>query len=71
MESFLATDFVIKMTYLFFAFTIMRYISRYFDSLIGISFKEAFKEVVKDGKAFSLYASARLIAFAIIISSIF
>ena len=70
MENFLLVDFVIKLFYIVMALIVMRLLLRWFDKVVGIEFKESFKKVSQDGKAFALYIGLRFIGISILISSI-
>lgn len=70
MDSFLLFDFLIKLFYVIVALGIMVFILRGFDRLTGVDFKDSFKKVTEDGKAFSIYTGLRFIGIAILISSI-
>ena len=70
MDIFLVFDFFLKLFYVVVAFVIMRLALRAFDKYTGVDFKKSFKGVQDDPKAFALYIGCRLLAIAILISSI-
>lgn len=70
MDTFLFFDFLIKLFYVIVALIIMVAALRAFDKYIGVDFKDSFKKVLQDEKAFSLYIGLRFIGVSILISSI-
>ena len=70
MDKFLLLDFIIKLSYVLVALGIMVVALRQFDKFVGVNFKESFKGVLNDSKAFALYVGLRFIGVSILISSI-
>lgn len=70
MNSFLLFDFITKLVYVLVALGIMTLVLRAFDRLTDVNFKESFKGVQNDPKAFAIYIGLRFTAISILISSI-
>lgn len=69
-DFFIVQDAIFKLFFVVMALVIAVLTLRKFDKLIGIDFKNSFKKVEQDAKAFSIYIGLRFIGIAIIISSI-
>ncbi len=69
-ELFILKDALFRLFFVVMALVVAVIALRMFDKLIGINFKESFKKVEQDGKAFSLYIGLRFVGIAIIIGSI-
>lgn len=71
MDNFLLLDFIIKMFYAVLALFVMWMVLRLRDRLTGVDFKEKFKGVADDPKAYAVYLGGTAIAVAELISTFF
>lgn len=72
MENFLLMDLVIKLFYAVITLGLFWVILRFRDRLTGVTnFKNSFKGVQNDSKAYAIYLGLTAIAVAIVISGFF